>query len=665
MTERRTDSAGASGAANSVFVEGLLHRGVASHRLGKIDEAKTFYERVLSYQRANFDALQLLALANSTQGNYVAALKFYTEAASCNPSNANIHHNIANLLAELGKLEEAVFSYETSLALEPENCEVLKNKGITLQDLGRFDEAVSTYRKVLAIDPTETESLNNLGVVYTIQNSFDDALQALSQAIVLNPAYSEAHYNRANAYSAISQHERALTDYKNAILLNSSFAQAHKKQGDTLLELHRLQEALDSYTLAIGQGLETCQLYNNRSVVLSKLAKFDEAVSSARKALELDSSYVEAWSNLGFALRHQNQYREAVSSYRSALDLNPEHLESNYNLGSLLYTLGEGREARRYYDRALSADPAHPLANWNKSLLLLLLGDYLEGWALYEWRLKSDDAGSKYPSFSEPAWRGDEDIQGKRLLIHAEQGLGDMLQFCRYAPLVLERGAEVILEVPRPLVSVIETLHPDISVVIKGEQLPEFDFHCPVMSLPYAFKTTLATIPSAEKYLSSDAAKVAVWSKKLGEKTGKRVGLVWSGAPGHQNDHNRSIALSDLTPLLDMPCEWHSLQKDYRSTDIDTLATLPQLHQHQDALTDFSDTAALIECMDLVITVDTSVAHLAGALGKPVWVLLPHVPDFRWLLERTDSPWYPSARLFRQSEIGQWESLIREVRSRV
>jgi hypothetical protein len=293
--------------------------------------------------------------------------------------------------------------------------------------------------------------------------------------------------------------------------------------------------------------------------------------------------------------------------------------------------------------------------------LLLLRGEYLEGWSLYEWRSKGDDAPAKFPSFSQPSWRGEFDISGKRLLIHAEQGFGDLIQFSRYAPMVLSKGAEVILEVPKPLVTVMQTLHPEVSIAVQGEPLPEFDFHCPVMSLPYAFKTTVETVPSSDCYVSADPAKVALWQEKLGATSATRVGLVWSGSATHKNDHNRSIALTDLLPLLDTPCEWHSLQKEYREGDLAVLEGVPQLHQHQDDLIDFSDTAALIECLDLVITVDTSVAHLAGALGKPVWILVPALHDFRWLLDRTDTPWYPSAQLFRQSEAGEWEPTILRV----
>jgi len=346
-----------------------------------------------------------------------------------------------------------------------------------------------------------------------------------------------------------------------------------------------------------------------------------------------------------------------------ALGLSPDLIPANYNKGAVLHTLGELSAALESYDRVLSLDSLHQSAHWNKALLLLLQGDYAEGWRLYEWRLKAKEAKTKYPTFPQPSWRGEEDISDKRLLIHSEQGLGDVVQFGRFAPLLLARCAEVILEVPKPLVSVMQTLHPEVSIAVKGEALPHFDCHCPVMSLPFVLKTTLETVPSSSGYLRSSAEKVQRWADKLGVSRDKRIGVVWSGSATHKNDHNRSIPLLELSPLFDLPYEWHSLQKEYREGDLDLLSELPHVHQHQDSLSDFSDTAALIECLDLVITVDTSVAHIAGALGKPVWILLPYVPDFRWLLDREDSPWYDSARLFRQSDTSDFSEVIENVKS--
>ena len=369
---------------------------------------------------------------------------------------------------------------------------------------------------------------------------------------------------------------------------------------------------------------------------------------------------VEGREARGAALHELKRLDEALVSYDKALAINPKYADAYNNRGSALKELKRTDEALASYDKALAINPEYADAYFNKSVLLLLMGQYLEGWELYEWRLKKDK--DDYPAFPKLAWRGQQDIQRKRLLIHAEQGLGDVIQFCRYVDQIKLLGAEVILEVPESLVSFVSTLTCPMTVVAKGTPLPEFDAYCPIMSLPYVFKTTLETIPSVTPYLSSDARKVHKWKARLQDEHRLKVGLVWSGSEHHRDDMSRSIRLEDLLPLTDLPAEWHSLQKDVRKHDAEKLRQHPEIHQHQSELNDFSDTAALVHCLDLVISVDTSVAHVAGALGKPVWILLPFLPDFRWLLDRGDSPWYPSARLLRQPKIGDWRSVVEMLR---
>jgi hypothetical protein len=293
----------------------------------------------------------------------------------------------------------------------------------------------------------------------------------------------------------------------------------------------------------------------------------------------------------------------------------------------------------------------------------LLRGEFAAGWALYEWRWKSQvlkQDAARRPS--EPLWLGDAPVAGKTILVHPEQGFGDFIQFCRYVPQLEAMGARVILEVHAALMPVVATLATTATLVTKGrDALPPFDLHCPVLSLPHAFATTPETVPSTVPYLAADAEKIAAWESRLGEKIVPRIGLAWSGSPTHTNDHARSIPLALLEPLLALPIEFHSLQKEFRAADQAVLQGLAMLHTHAAQLADFSDTAALVATLDLVITVDTSVAHLAGAMGRPVWLLLPQIPDYRWMLERSDTPWYPTMRLFRQHKRGDWAGVIAEV----
>ena len=332
-----------------------------------------------------------------------------------------------------------------------------------------------------------------------------------------------------------------------------------------------------------------------------------------------------------------------------------------------LHELKRFDEAIAHYDKALSLKPDYHESSWNKSLSLLLQGDYENGLPLYESRWESmkvsEIAGKRF--FAEPAWLEAESLQDKTILLYGEQGLGDSIQFCRYVKLVADLGANVILEVPEALIGLMKDLDGISQLVIKGEELPFFDYQCPLLSLPLAFKTNLDTIPNPSRYINLDnhPNKIMEWKERLGSKLKLRVGLVWSGNPHHKNDHNRSILLSDILPFLSNQCEYVSLQKEVREVDKLTLNSNPHILNFAGYLNDFLDTAALINCLDLVISVDTSVAHLAAAMEKKTWVLLPYVPDWRWLLDREDSPWYPSMKLYRQTSIGNWNSILDRVKS--
>jgi len=315
------------------------------------------------------------------------------------------------------------------------------------------------------------------------------------------------------------------------------------------------------------------------------------------------------------------------------------------------------------FDKAIDLKPDFAEAYWNKSLTLLLTGDFDQGWRLYEWRWEREFPTSPIRNFQQPLWLGNETLAGKTILLHAEQGLGDTIQFSRYASLVADLGAHVIMEVAKPLLGLFAGLAGVSRLIAKGSPLPVFDYHCPLLSLPLAFKTELGSIPFPQQYLHVDASRLEQWSQTLGEKTRPRVGLVWSGSTTLINDHNRSIPLSLLIPQLPPDYQYVSLQKEVRDNDRPILQASTDILHFGDELSDFSDTAALCELMDVVISVDTSVAHLSGALGRPTWVLLPFVPEWRWLLDRDDSPWYASMKLYRQNTAGDWDSVFARVRA--
>ena len=384
----------------------------------------------------------------------------------------------------------------------------------------------------------------------------------------------------------------------------------------------------------------------------------EAAVESYKKALKIKPDYAEAYNNMGVAQNDKGDSEAAIDSYKKALKIKPDYAEAYNNIGNAAKDQGDIDLASYGFNQAINIKPNYVEPYWNKSLLKLLIGEYLEGWKLYEWRWKKKPHIDTVRTYQQPLWLGDESIIDKTLLIYPEQGIGDYIQFMRYASLVEQLGAKIILEVPSSLFKLCSTLKGESILIGNGKPLPSFDYHCPIMSLPLALKTTLESIPANIPYLYADKRKKKLFNEKLGKKTVTRIGLTWSGSTWHENDHNRSLLLDQLKTLLLLPFEFHSLQKEVREIDLKTLIDFPKINQHQDDLIDFSDTAALIDEMDIIISVDTAVAHLSGAMGKKTFILLPYSPDYRWMIDRADSPWYPTATLFRQTAVGDWDSVI-------
>ena len=424
------------------------------------------------------------------------------------------------------------------------------------------------------------------------------------------------------------QLEQARVIYEEILKLNPKHFDALQLSGTIAAQTKQWDKALELLTDALKINTTNASVYNNRGVVLKELKRLDEALTSYDRAIELKRDYAEAYSNRGIVLKELKRFDEALTSYDRAIELKRDYAE----------------------------------AYWNKSIALLLQGDFIKGFNEYEWRWineESSKVGGKR-TFRQALWLGKESLANKTILLYSEQGLGDSIQFCRYAKLVKSLGARVLLEVPKHLVALLHELEGVDLLIENGKPLPNFDYQCPLMSLPLAFKTELNSIPSTSAYLKSNAAKLEVWSKRLGEKSKMRIGLVWSGSTGHKNDHNRSLSLTDVLKHLPPNFEYVSLQKEVREGDKEAL-TNSAIKHYGNELNDFTDTAALCDLMDIVISVDTSVAHLAGALGKTTWILLPYVPDWRWLLDRDDSPWYESVKLYRQDEDRQYAPVLERV----
>jgi tetratricopeptide (TPR) repeat protein len=429
-----------------------------------------------------------------------------------------------------------------------------------------------------------------------------------------------------------------------------------------LIALHtrRIERSVDLITKAIRLNGMTADFHCNLGTGLAVLNRHEEAAESFNKAIALRPDHVEAYCNLGNALRELKRPEEAIAHYDKAIALRPGIAAAHHNRGIALRDMNRPEEAIASYDLAIALKPAFAEAYYDQALCLLQTGQYELGWRLFEWRKKKLKPVAAR-RFVQPQWLGGQDVAGKTLFLHSEQGFGDTIQFCRYAKLAEARGANVIMEVHPRLHKLLEQISPTIQITIPENQPAAFDYHCPLMSLPLAFRTTLATVPSEPRYLAADTAWRASWSDRLKSRTKPRIGVVWSGSSAYAADHSRSIDLAAMFSLLELDAEIVCLQKEVSQAEAAMLRRA-DIAFHGDEQHDFRDAAALIDLMDLVISVDTAVGHLAAAMGKPTWILLSYSPDWRWLLDRDDSPWYPGVRLFRQQRIGDWAGVIDRVK---
>jgi len=549
---------------------------------------------------------------------------------------------------------------EQSLNFGKSDVASLLERGVVFFQSGQLTDAQSVFNEILTLEPNHLDCLNLLGIIAVQNQNPSLAVELLDRAIKINRGNAAAFSNRGVALLDLKLVVEALASFDIAVAINPNYVEAWANRGNALLELKRFEEALESYDNAIAIDPLYAEAFYNRSVALMQIGRVEEALISVEHAIVLVPNYAEAYSIRAVALLDLRRLEEAVSSCERAIALKADYAEAYYNRGVALKALNRLAEAVISYDIAISIHPNYPEAFLNKSLALLLNGEFEDGWALYEWRWKQVGTGESNRQYAQPVWSGVEEISNKTILLHAEQGLGDTIQFCRYAKLVKNLGARVILEVPASLMILLDELE-GVDVLLKrGSSLPIFDYHSPLLSLPLAFKTKLNTIPNPGPYIATLPEKYTYWSTKLGEKSRPRVGLVWSGSNRNTNDHNRSIPLSSLIAFLPRNVDYFCLQKEVRATDATYLKS-GNIKTYTDQLHDFSDTAALCDLMDIVISVDTSLAHLSGALGKKTYVLLPFAPHWPWLLGQDYSPWYDSIKLIRQSHDGQWDNVLKQL----
>jgi tetratricopeptide (TPR) repeat protein len=685
--------------ANAATVQALCGQGLAAHQAGRLEEAWGLYDQALARDPDNFDALRLSGVLCLQIGRAAEAVDLIGRAVAVQPDAAVAHGNLASALNRLGRFEDAIRSCDRAIALAPDHVEAHGARGRALYQQGRLDEALDSYRRAAALRP-QAAAFFNCGVMQRGLGRPDEALASFDQAIALKPDYAdahhsrgvvlrelggleaavaafdrsialrpdhpEAHYDRGLALRALGRFEAALRSYDQALALKPAHAEALNNRGNVLTDLKRYEEALQSYDAALRVRPGYAEAWSNQMPALAALKRPEAALAACDRALALRPEYAEGHNNRGGALYEFQRLDEALASYDRALALEPDYATAHTNRGVLLTQLRRLDEAMESFDRALAISPADPEAHFQQAMCRLALGDDDRGWPQYEWRWRTRQFEAAQRDLAAPPWLGRDDLRGRTILLHGEQGLGDVLQFCRYAPKVAERGARVVLEVFPVLQRLLGRLEGVAEVVPRGEPLPPHDLQTPLMSLPLA----LGARPQADPapYLSADPGDIARWAARLEGDGALRVGVCWAGGArpdepiAHTIDKRRSLPLKAFAPLAEVEgVRLYSLQKGPPTAELADW-TGPEIVDLTAELKDFADTAALVANLDLVIVCDTAVAHLAGGLGRPVWILNRFDTCWRWPADRDDTSWYPSARLFTQASAGDWDGVIARVR---
>jgi tetratricopeptide (TPR) repeat protein len=534
------------------------------------------------------------------------------------------------------------------------------NEAVALQRQGRLREAEKIFTRVLKAAPDYFDALNLLGTVKARLGRLGEAHRLLNAAVKINPRAPQALANLGQVLQGLKRHQDALECFDKALALAPGDIAILNNRANALLSLGRHQEALAEFQQVLARVPDHAEARLNCGIAHAALGFPAAAVVEFERALSIVPGHPVAHLNRGLALHDLGRYADAVAAHDAVLAAAPEHPGAWFNRGRALAALNRLDDAMACYGKAVALRKDDADIHFMESMALLALGDYRRGFEKYEARWRRSGMPEQRGR-GRPLWLGDYPLARKTVLLHAEQGLGDTIQFARYVPLLAEAGARVVLEVQSELTELMARLEGAASVIARGETPPPFDVHCPLGSLPLAFKTEPDTVPAQVPYLSADDAHLAKWSERVGTLDRPRIAFVWSGNPDHINDRNRSIAFARLAPLFAVPARFISIQRDVRDSDAAALAGEQRVMHVGRALENFADTAAVIALADLVIAVDTAVVHLAGAMGRPVWVLLPFASDWRWTLDGETSPWYPTARLFRQTSIGDWGSVIARV----
>jgi tetratricopeptide (TPR) repeat protein len=669
-----------------------LRQGIALFQQGRLTEAEAMVADMLRLHPGDFDVLHILGIMLVQSNDPARGVALIRQALAVRKDFAPAYNNLGNGYRRLRRSAEALEAYDRAIALQPGFVEAYNNRGNTLVVLGRAQDALMDFDKAAQLDPRLAEAYSNRAVALlklqrprealsaadaalALQSGFaeahvaraeallglgsgDAALESSDTAIRLKPNLAEAHVCRANVLLAASRNEEAIAGYDMAIALNPGLAAAHNNRGNALRELGRNQEALAGYDTAIGLQPDFAEAFNNRGKALNDLYGPEAALESYNRAIALVPEYAAAHSNRGNMLLILGRPQQALAGHDTAIALQPENFRAHNNRGNALLDLKLPDEALHSYERAIALRPDYAEGHWNRGIALLLKGKFREGWREYEFRHRC--MGFAAPQEIYPVdrlWTGAQALAGKILLIHCEQGLGDTIQFCRYALLAQSMGASVLLAPQQGLARLLARLNPAVTVMDSGAARA-FDYHVPLLDMPLVCQTRLANIPAPIPYLAAEPERCTYWRDRIGEH-GFKIGICWQGNRTAPSDIGRSFPVRHFENISRLTgVRLLSLQKGQGAEQLDSLPSGMVVERlpapFDDGPDAFIDTAAVIANLDLVITSDTAVAHLAGALGQSTLLALKHVADWRWLLDRNDTPWYPNTRLFRQQAHGDW-----------
>jgi tetratricopeptide (TPR) repeat protein len=651
-------------------VEELLALGRQYEERGHAQQATQFYLQAVQTNPNSHDAHYRLGSSYLRLGNFSEAIAQLQEAVRLNADSADAHNDLGIALGSSGRLQEAINAFERALRLNPQHADARCNLGNALRHLGQLSEAADCFRAVLAICPSHYQAHMNLGQVLLAQRNWEDAAVHFRHAIQIAPHDPHASFCAGCALAEQGDPAGAISCFERACDLQPDFVEAYYHLGKTLVEAGRPADGLAPLQHACRLRPGSPELQNAVGVALAELYQFDAALPHFQEAIRLYPNFASALANQGDALRRCGRLEDAVSSIRRSLALVENDPGAHHNLALALADQGDFANSLAEHERAIQLQPDNALFHKNRALLWLRLGEWEKGFPEFEWRWRCREFPKRH--FAQPRWDGSA-LDGKTILLYAEQGLGDVLHFVRYADFLKRKGATVLLECPAILHPILARCPGIDRLLAPGSSRPAFDVYAALMSLPGIMGTTVADVPLIGPYVFANPELVARWKRELGSLNGLRIGVCWQGSRDHSGDRQRSFPLGELAPLAQLPnVTLVSLQVGAGEEQIAPCrATFPIVDFGERVDRDagaFMDTAAMIKNVDLVVSCDTAIGHLAGALGAPVWLALSTVSDWRWLLNRSDTPWYPSMRLFRLKELGNWrdvfEAMARELMPR-